>query len=299
MSVTEQLRHSHSELRTTQDSPPMLVGLLDGTVLPASTPLIRPDDAGIARGDGIFESTLVVDGQIRDLHEHLARLARSARMTDLVLPDADVWPTAIDALIGAWPGGREMVVRLVVTRGPEDGGPTCYVTAAGLPATSARQRICGVRVLLLDRGITGSAVAAAPWLLAGAKTLSYAINMAALRHAAANDADDVIFVGSDGAVLEGPTSTVVIARDRTLLTPPLEGVLDGITVVRLIRAAQAAGWATAYAGMTPEDLATADGVWLASSARLLAPVTSIDGVPRTDGGLTRELLTLLDAPGSG
>ncbi|MET3804534.1 4-amino-4-deoxychorismate lyase [Nakamurella sp. UYEF19] len=295
--MTEQLRDVPEPDSGDPDTrSPMLVGLLDGTVLPASTPLIRPDDAGIARGDGIFESTLVVDGQVRDLPQHLARLARSARMTDLVLPEADAWTPAVDALVAAWTGGGEMVIRLVVTRGPEQGGPTCYVTAAELPASSARQRTSGVRVLLLDRGISGSAVATSPWLLAGAKTLSYAVNMAALRYAAANDADDVIFVGSDGAVLEGPTSTVVIAKDRTLLTPPLEGVLDGITVVRLIRAAQTAGWATAYRRMTPDDLAAADGVWLASSARLLAPVRSIDAVERTDGGLTRELLTLLEAP---
>ena len=50
-----------------------------------------------------------------------------------------------------------------------------------------------------------------PWLLAGAKTLSYAVNMAALRHAERHGAGDVIFVSSDGYVLEGPRSTVVIA----------------------------------------------------------------------------------------
>ena len=52
-----------------------------------------------------------------------------------------------------------------------------------------------------------------PWLLAGAKTLSYAVNMAALRDAARRGAGDVIFVSSDGYMLEGPRSTVVIATD--------------------------------------------------------------------------------------
>jgi len=121
--------------------------------------------------------------------------------------------------------------------------------------------------------------------------------MAALRYASANDADDVIFVGSDGAILEAPTATVVIARDRTLLTPPLEGVLDSITVARLFRAAQQAGWATAYQRLTPEDLGEADGLWLASSVRLLAPVISIDGAPRNNSARTGELFGLLDRPG--
>jgi 4-amino-4-deoxychorismate lyase len=248
------------------------------------------------RGDGIFETTLTVDGVPRDLDQHFDRLAASAKMTDIELPHQQEWLNGIRAVVGAWTGG-EMMLRLVATRGPDGGPPTCYVTGGPVSQVSIRQRTEGIRVLLLDRGFSGPAAAAAPWLLAGAKTLSYAINMAALRYAAAKDADDVIFVGSDGAILEAPTSTVVLARDRTLLTPPLEGVLDGITVVRLMRAAEQAGWATGYQRLTPADLAGADGVWLASSVRLLSAVRSIDGVSRGDGGLTEQLLRWLDCPG--
>ena len=119
----------------------------------------------------------------------------------------------------------------------------------------------------------------------------------ALRYAHDNGADDVIFVGSDGGVLEAPTATVVAASGDTLVTAPLEGVLDGITVRRLFTAARTAGWQTDYRRLTPVDLAAADGVWLASSVRLLAPVTAIDGRERSDGALTAELARMLDVPG--
>ena len=149
---------------------------------------------------------------------------------------------------------------------------------------------------MLDRGFSAQAAKSAPWLLAGAKTLSYGVNMAALRYAAANGADDAIFVGSDGAVLEAPTASVVLARGRVLQTPPLDGILDGITVRRLFRVARAAGWRTESAVLTADDLRSADGVWLASSARLLAPVIAIDGRSRADHGLTAELAALLNVP---
>lgn len=285
-----------NQAHRTDVAPPALVALLDGRLLPATQPLLRPDDAGVVRGDGVFETTLVLDGLPRDLPEHLARLRRSAEMTDLPLPAEAGWRRAVDAVVGGWTGG-EMVLRLTATRGPERGEPSCFVTGSAVSAAAVRQRTAGVRVLLLERGLTGPAVAASPWLLAAAKTLSYAVNMAALRHAAAHDADDVIFVGSDGSVLEAPTATVVIARGRTLLTPPPDGVLDGITVARLMYAAQQAGWHTGHARLTPDDLRHADGVWLASSVRLLAAVTGIDRVPRSDGNHTPELLRLLDAPG--
>jgi 4-amino-4-deoxychorismate lyase len=275
-----------------------LVALLDGTLLDPEAPLLRPDDLGVLRGEGVFETTLVVDGEPRDLDEHLARLAVSAELTGLVAPPPDHWRRGVDALIASWTGDRQMVLRLVASRGPESAGaPVCYVLGAPLSPVSIRQRSAGVRVLLLDRGFTAQAAEAAPWLLAGAKTLSYGVNMAALRYAAANGADDAIFLGSDGAVLEAPTASVVVARGRVLQTPLPDGILDGITVRRLFHAAEAAGWKTESTVLTAEDLHSADGLWLASSARLLSPVIAIDGRSRTDHGLTAELAALLNIPG--
>jgi 4-amino-4-deoxychorismate lyase len=259
-------------------------------------PLLRPDDLGVLRGEGVFETTLVVDGHPRDLDEHLVRLAVSAQLTGLVLPAPDRWRTAVAALVGAWRGGSQMVLRLIASRGPEGGEPVCYALGAALPTSSLRQRRSGIRVLLLERGFTVDVGASAPWLLAGAKTLSYGINMAALRHARANGADDVIFIGADGAVLEAPTSSVVVAYGRTLITPPDDAILAGITVRRLFRAAGGAGWEVRTERLGAADLHASDGVWLASSARLLAPVVSIDGRPRSDGGLTGELAELLEIP---
>ena len=280
------------------DHPAPLTALLDGTLLPPEAPLLRPDDLGVLRGEGVFETTLVVDGIARDLDDHLARLAISAEMTGLVVPAPDRWRTGVDALVKAWTGDSQMVLRLVVSRGPESAvEPVCYLLGGPLSPASRRQRTDGVRVLLLDRGFTARTAAEAPWLLAGAKTLSYGVNMAALRFAAANEADDVIFLGSDGAVLEAPTASVVVANGRTLSTPPPDGILDGITVRRLFRAARDAGWSTTNQVLTRADLHAAAGVWLVSSARLIAPVISIEGAPRDDHGLTAELAALLEVPG--
>jgi len=273
------------------------VALLDGTLVESSEPLLRPDDLGVLRGEGVFETILVVNGEPRDLDDHLVRLAVSAEMTGLVVPAPERWRRGVRAVIEAWTGGRQMVLRLIASRGPEHvREPVCYVLGAELPVSSARQRVTGVRVLLLDRGFTVEAATSAPWLLAGAKTLSYGVNMAALRYARQQGADDVIFLASDGTVLEAPTASVVVARGRILTTPPDEGILAGITVRRLFRAAAAAGWQVRTEPLTAAELHSADGVWLASSARLIAPVVAIGGRPRSNGTLTAELADLLDVP---
>jgi 4-amino-4-deoxychorismate lyase len=279
-----------------------IVATLDGEIIGENELLVPPDDAGVLRGDGVFETTLVVDGVPRDLSEHLARLARSAAALEIDLPSPESWERGVHAVIGASTRTGELVVRLVCTRGSESGGrfgvgrPTPYVLGSPLPPAIPEERRNGIRVLLLNRGFAGSEVAGLPWLLAGAKTLSYAVNMAAKRYAKRQGADDVIFVGTDGCLLEGPTSTVVIARRRTLVTPPGAGILDGVTAQRLFRAAQAAGWTTEVSSLGPADLATADGCWLLSGVRLLAPVTSVDGNALIRGSASEELAELLEVP---
>ena len=98
-----------------------------------------------------------------------------------------------------------------------------------------------------------------PWLLAGAKTLSYAVNMAALRHAERHGRGDVIFVGSDGYILEGPRSTVVIATELdgglALLTPPpWYPILRGTTQQALFEVARNKGYDCDYRSLRPADL---------------------------------------------
>ncbi|NUP59290.1 MAG: aminodeoxychorismate lyase, partial [Pseudarthrobacter sp.] len=194
-----------------------------------------------------------------------------------------------------------------VTRGAEGAPtPTSWVQVSPAGGAGRRQRETGIDVILLDRGYDSDVAERAPWLLLGAKTLSYAVNMAALRHAHKQGADDVIFLSSDGRVLEGPTSTVLLAQversaDGTtvkrLVTPRLDsGVLPGTSQGALFAAAKEAGWELGYGPLVPQDLLDADAVWLISSVRLLAPVNRIDGKdigsPAVQKELTAELSEL-------
>lgn len=262
-----------------------------GRVADASVPQLLVTDQGVVRGDGVFESMLYTGGAVRKLDAHLARLRSSAASCELALPGEAAWRGAIDTAVARYEAGRdgatgasdEAVVKLVLTRGA-DGAPhgAAWVTVSPAPESGRRQREEGIAVVLLDRGYDSSLADRAPWLLMGAKTLSYAVNMAALRHARSLGADDVIFTSSDGRVLEGPTSTVLLATHRDgvkrLVTPRLEtGILPGTTQGAIFAAAEQAGWSLGYGPLEPHHLLEADAVWLVSSIRLLAPVTSIDG----------------------
>ncbi|MDV6263193.1 aminodeoxychorismate lyase [Rhodococcoides yunnanense] len=263
---------------------------LDGRVHDAGQPLLFADDLAAVRGDGVFETLLVRGGAACAVELHLARLAASATALELPAPDLDEWRTVIDKSVGLWieDSVDEAVLRLVLSRGRESGGePTAFVTVGPLPERVRTARANGVSVITLDRGYSVEFSATAPWQLAGAKTLSYATNMAALRHASAQGSDDVIYLSSEGRVLEGPRSTVVLARGKTLVTPSVEqGILAGTTVAGLFQVAETAGWTCEHGHLYPADLIAADSVWLVSSVTLAARVTTMNGVVlgRPDSG---------------
>lgn len=246
-----------------------------------ANPQLSVLDVGVTRGDGIFETISIGAGHPQALDAHLDRFARSARMLDLPEPDRDLWREAVQTLAARLSEHEEAWVKTVLTRGIEGQPvPTGWAYGTVSPAFR-RERTEGIDVVLLDRGLRSDAPATSPWLLAGAKTLSYAVNRAAVREAQRRGADDVIFVSSDGLLLEGPTSTVVLRRGDVLSTPPDDvGILPGTTQADLFAAADQWGLRTTIEPLTPDDLGDADAVWLVSSVRHAAPVRSVDGAAR-------------------
>ena len=280
---------------------------LDGELHPPGTPLLHADDLAAVRGDGIFETLLVRDGGACLVESHLQRLTQSAKLTDLPPPDLPSWRRAIDMATRQSAAGTadEGAMRLIYTRGREIGSaPTTYVMVNPVPERVTAVRRDGLAAITLDRGLPAKAADAMPWLLASAKTLSYAVNMAALRHAARQGAGDVIYVSSEGYILEGPRSTVVIASDSEpgadgnpcLLTPPpWYPILRGTTQQALFEVARAKGYDCDYRALRPADLHAAQGIWLVSSMTLAARVHTLDGRPLTRSPMAAEFSELVDA----
>lgn len=272
---------------------------LDGVVHDPDVPLLCGDDLAAVRGDGVFETLLVRDGRACLVEAHLQRLTHSAGMLDLPEPDLAAWRAAIATAASHWAASTpdEAALRLVYTRGRESGSaPTAYVTVQPLADRVADARRDGISAVVLDRGLPSAGTDAMPWLLAGAKTLSYAVNMAALRHAARLGADDVVFVSSDGHILEGPRSTVVIASDDCLLTPPpWFPILRGTTQQALFEVARGKGFDCDYRALTLADLFAAQGVWLISAITLGARVHTLDGRRLPPAPLSGEFAALVDA----
>ena len=251
--------------------------LLDGARrVEPTTPVLRADDLGVLRGESVFETLRVTGGRPAFLDVHLVRLARSAERVAIELPEG--WA---ELAARAAEGVDDGVLRLVCSKGAPGGGPVGFALVTDVPAEVVAARESGVRVLTLTLGVTADARARAPWLLGGVKSTSYAVNMATIRHAQHEGADDAIWVSADGQVLEAPTATVAVVEGDVLVSPPDEvGVLPGTTLA----AVEGLGLVPVVRRrVTLEELRAADEVLLMSSVRGVASVISVDGVPRAAG----------------
>ncbi|GAA5177770.1 aminodeoxychorismate lyase [Rugosimonospora acidiphila] len=223
-------------------------------------------------------------------------MSRSARLVELDLPAREALLELAHQALAEWPTDVEGALRLVCTRGSEDGGPvTAFATLAPIGAGQLRGRREGISVATASLGVAADARSAAPWLLAGAKTLSYAVNMASQRWAGGRGVDDMLWVSSDGYVLEAPTSTLVWLAGDTLWTVPAAstGILPGITARWLLDHATDLGYEAGERMIRPAELTAVDGAWLASSIRGLAEIRTLDGKPLDPAADTARMLGLL------
>jgi branched-subunit amino acid aminotransferase/4-amino-4-deoxychorismate lyase len=250
-----------------------LADVADGVLDPAA-PVLHADDEGVLRGRAVFETLRVYGGTPFKLDTHLERLAASAGRLRLPEPPHDAFAAAAAAAVRA--GGRpDATLRLLWTAGREDGGaPLGLALVSTLPPGLDELRARGLRLAVV-RWAAGA--------LAGAKSTSYAENIAAQHEAAEEGADDALLVASDETILEAPTSNVWFREGTRLLTPSLAlPVLAGVTRATLCDLAPRAGYEVEEGAYPVERLLRADEVFLTSSVREVAPVVAVDG--RTVGG---------------
>lgn len=267
-------------------------------------PHIFYDDLGITRGDGVFETLLVTGGHVANLDRHAERFVRSAKKLDLPAPDPGAWKDASRQAAQDWTAacrGEDIDGRLVwsYTRGrAKTGIPTAWLTLQETAVMDRDTRIRGLRVLSASRGYTiATGENAAPWRTEAAKTLDYADNMAALRWARANHADDVIVTDpGTGRVLEAATASIIAVRGGgKLRTPsPTGGVLQGTGQLAIFEEAEARGWNCRAKDFDVDYLRRSESVWLVSSVRRAVRVSHLDGKKLPVPDDAAELVELFD-----
>jgi 4-amino-4-deoxychorismate lyase len=241
-----------------------------GVVDPA-TAVVAADDDGFARGRAAFETLRVYGGRPFRLTEHLARLSQSAERLRLQTPDTAAVRQLAEAALEA-AGAANAVLRLYWTPGAPGAGPTAIALVSDVPAWIEQARARGQRLASLAYPRR-----AAPWLLAGTKSVSYAAHIAAEAEAKSRGADDAVFVDLDETVLEGPVTNIWWREGDRLVTPSLElGILAGETRAALLDLAGELDYAVETGSYPLERLLGADEVFTSSTVREVMPIAAVD-----------------------
>ncbi|NOY55736.1 MAG: hypothetical protein GXP34_07080 [Actinobacteria bacterium] len=257
--------------------------LIDGRAVDAADAAISVFDHGLLRGDGCFEALRSYNGSPYALGPHLDRLAASAALLHLDLPSREEMETWIRAVAR---DGGDCTVRVVATRGgfdPDvDAGPRVVVLWEPIPELPEHLRVLPLEAPWHSDGATSE--------LTGAKTLSYAPNMAANRVARLAGFDDALLYGRSGRILEGPTFCVAWVVDGVLETPSLDlGILASITRGATLQEAERAGIGVREGHFGLDRLDDADEVMALSTVKEVKPVVRV-GERRFVPGPVTELL---------
>ena len=240
-------------------------------------------DHGLLYGDGVFEGIRITGGRVFRLHDHLARLERSARAIGLALPVQGAALAAAVLATARANGESEAYVRLVATRGVGELGvdpascrePELFCIVASLRMFPEDVRKAGLRLLTswLRRPASDT-------LDPQVKSLNYLNNVLAKRDARLKGYDDAVVLNQMGRVAEATGANVFAVLGGTLVTPPtIDGALPGITRDTVIRSRAAAGMPVECRSLSRYDLLAAEEVFLAGSGAGLVSVASIDDTP--------------------
>jgi branched-chain amino acid aminotransferase len=266
---------------------------IDGRITPPKRARISVFDRGFLYGDSIYEVLRTYGGQLFELPRHLARLRRSAELIGLDLPLSEelLKGRMADAVRAS--RTSESYVRLIVTRGEGEIGldpalavdPHVIVIVRALHPPPPEIYRDGVEVAVVDVR-RNSRLAIDP----AAKTGNYLNSVLALREARARGAYEALMLDTQGRVTEGSSSNVFAVLAGRVVTPPLDGILEGVTRRVVLDLARSLGLPTAEAQLLPEDLLRAEELFLTSTIRELVPIVRVDG--RTIGSGKPGALTL-------
>ncbi|HEY2459601.1 MAG TPA: aminotransferase class IV [Candidatus Acidoferrum sp.] len=263
-------------------------------LLPVENARLSPGQAGLICGWGIFTTVRISRGEAFAYERHWRRLEKDAAVTRLPMPY-----TAAKVRVHL----HEVIRANKVTEGcariylvynqvgfwrSEEALPQVdlIICSASLP-----QYREPVRLGLREHGRH----AASP--LGGVKSISWLPNVWAVAEAQAEGWDEVVLLNERGEIAECTAANIFAVKGGKVYTAPLNsGGLEGVTRSILFEIAPEAGVAIIEQTLHPEDLYSADEVFITSTNRNLIGVGEIAGhkIAVAPGPVTRQLDELFD-----
>ena len=244
-------------------------------LVPIEEVRLSPGQGGLLSGWGLFTTMRIFQGEAFAYERHWHRLEKDAGKTRLPFPfDATQVRSRLSELLNA-----NQVV---------EGTARIYMIYNRVGSWQSDEPMPQVDLILCTAGLpphpelarlsiaAHGRHAASP--LAGVKVTSWLNNVWHLAEAQKAGWSEVVLLNERGEVAECTTANIFCAKDGEVLTPPLSsGCLEGVTRSVLLEIGPPSGVPIIEQTLTPEDLFSADEVFITSTNRSLLGVSEITG----------------------
>ncbi|VAV85662.1 Branched-chain amino acid aminotransferase [hydrothermal vent metagenome] len=256
---------------------------INGKIVARDKARVSVFDSGLCYGYGLFETMKIEDGRVLFFNEHIARLKRGAKDLGIKTPTKKELALAIDELLTANKDFKGTIrLKIMITAGELAFGskptsrPTVIITTEAIDIETLKKR--------LKKGITAVTLRAPEFALREAasahiKNLNYLPSILGRAYAAKQRASEGIFIDRKGHVLEGTASNVFIVKNRRIITPPLSGILPGVTRGAVTCLTKDIREAT----ITERALFASDEAFVTGSTSGVVPLIKVDSRPIGNG----------------
>lgn len=265
---------------------------VNGAILPEQEARISVFDRGFLYGDGLFETLYVAGGKPFRWEDHWLRLSRGAEFIGLKLPLENGQALEALRLLISANNTSQALARISVSRGV---GPRGY---------SPRGAENPTFVVSMHPAPDAATVRSASWALhiskyplhssdplAFYKTANKMLQVIARAEAEAAGADEALLMDEHGHIVEAAAGNVFWVESDRILTPPIRGVLPGVTRMVVIELCAALGITVTEEAPDLNRLLQAQGIFVSLSTYGIVPAKSLNGVTCAKAALISELQT--------
>lgn len=264
-------------------------------LLPIEKVRLSPGQAGLLCGWGIFTTLRISKGEAFAYERHWRRLEKDAAIIRLPMPY-----TAAKV--------RVALQDVIRANKVEDGCARIYLIYNQVGFWQSEEQQPQVDLIVYSAPMPQYAEpvrldlrhhgrhAGSP--LAGVKSTSWLPNVWAVAEASKAGFDEVVLLNERGEVAECTAANVFVVKNGKILTPPLNsGCLEGVTRGILFEIAPEAGIAVIEHSLQPEDLYSADEVFISSTNRNVIGVGEIAShkIAMAPGPVTKRIDELFDS----
>ena len=276
---------------------PAGVAYLDGQYVPLSQARVSVLDGGFLHSDATYDVMHARDGRIFRPGLHLDRFFAGLAKLRMTIPHSRDAVMEIVANCVALAGLRDAYIEILCTRG-------CSPTFSRDPRESVNrfmafvipfssvatpeQLVRGLHVVISDRVRIGPD-SVDPQI----KNYHWLDLVGGLYDAYERGGETALLLDGEGRIAEGPGFNVFVVCDGALATPD-RSVLPGVTRRTVFDLCRELGLACAARPVSPDELCSADEVFITSTAGGIMPVSRVNGRAIADGTIGPVTMQLTD-----